>query len=281
LAVPLTPPPARAHCRGNTLQLRPLISAANATNITITGGNGTIDGNGWFAWPSANWSSPECGEHRHCAGRTYFGNSTHKLIPPHAVTFVNCSGVTVASVTITNPAFWGMQVCALLGESKVKSQLPQTDVVSVTTTCVATTTNTTCPLDPPLANHHRRRPRAHHHHLPPTPLTNVTAANHHLTTIALFSAASSLTATCVATTHRHSPTRLWLSTTLATTLFGTASSLPTTCVATTHCHSPTRLWLSTTLATILFRTAGLLTTTVTHHHMVGSTSTATTRVWST
>ena len=35
---------------GRAKQLRPLLSATNATNITITGGNGTIDGNGWFAW---------------------------------------------------------------------------------------------------------------------------------------------------------------------------------------------------------------------------------------
>ena len=44
---------------GTQQQLRPLLSATNATNVTITGLNGTIDGNGWFAWPAANWSDPE------------------------------------------------------------------------------------------------------------------------------------------------------------------------------------------------------------------------------
>ena len=34
---------------GREQQLRPLVSAVNATNVTITGNNGTIDGNGWFA----------------------------------------------------------------------------------------------------------------------------------------------------------------------------------------------------------------------------------------
>ena len=32
------------------MQLQPLLSAVNATNVTIEGGNGTIDGNGWYAW---------------------------------------------------------------------------------------------------------------------------------------------------------------------------------------------------------------------------------------
>lgn len=86
---------------GRALQLRPLISATNATNITITGLNGTIDGNGWFAWPSANWSSPECGLRRHCAGSTFFGNASVPLRPPHTITFIGCTDVTLTNVTVT------------------------------------------------------------------------------------------------------------------------------------------------------------------------------------
>lgn len=239
MAVPLTPPPARAHCRGSTLQLRPLISAANASNITITGGNGTIDGNGWFAWPSANWSSPECGEHRHCAGRTYFGNSTHTLIPPHAVTFVNCSGVTVANVTITNPAFWGLQVCALRGE------------------CAST--NRRCQCYDHMCCHH------HQHDLPPRPTTHQ-------------SPPPPLTTT--AHRQRRSPMPLPPTTTLRPSLSSALQArsrphvlLPLTATHQHDCAFPPH-WPP------LF-SARLLTTTVTHPHMVASTSTATTRVWST
>jgi polygalacturonase len=94
---------------GRAMQLRPLISATNATNITITGMNGTIDGNGWYAWPVANWSSPECGLHKKCAGSTFFGTPGMKLRPPHVLTFTRCTGVTLRNVTITNPPFWGVQ----------------------------------------------------------------------------------------------------------------------------------------------------------------------------
>ena len=94
---------------GNAMQLRPLISATNATNITITGGNGTIDGNGWFAWPAANWSSPECGVRRRCAPDVFFGLPAQKLRPPHVVTFINSTDITLHNVTITNPPFWGLQ----------------------------------------------------------------------------------------------------------------------------------------------------------------------------
>ncbi len=58
---------------GKAQQLRPLLSAENASNITITGQNGTIDGNGWYAWPAANWSSSECGLHHRCAPDVFFG----------------------------------------------------------------------------------------------------------------------------------------------------------------------------------------------------------------
>jgi len=94
---------------GEALQMKPLLSATNATNVTVTGGNGTIDGNGWFAWPATNWSSPECGIHKHCAPDVFFGNASHKLRPPHAVTFIRSTAVSVVNVTITNPAFWGLQ----------------------------------------------------------------------------------------------------------------------------------------------------------------------------
>ena len=95
---------------GRQMQLRPVVSAINATNVTLTGANGTLDGNGWFAWPAANWSSPDCGLGGRCAPDVFFGNATvGRLRPPHVLTFVNCSGVTVRNVTVTNPAFWGVQ----------------------------------------------------------------------------------------------------------------------------------------------------------------------------
>jgi len=94
---------------GRAMQLKPLISATNATNVTITGGNGTIDGNGWFAWPATNWSNPECDLHNHCAPDVYFGNATERLRPPHVVTFIGSTGVTLTNVTIKNSGFWGLQ----------------------------------------------------------------------------------------------------------------------------------------------------------------------------
>eukprot|EP00035_Acanthoeca_spectabilis_P038965 m.57811 g.57811 ORF g.57811 m.57811 type:complete len:472 (+) comp9377_c0_seq1:1197-2612(+) len=94
---------------GTALQLKPLISAVNATNITISGSNGTIDGNGWFAWPSSNWSSTDCGLHNRCSGSTFFGNTTHPIRPPHTLTFVGCTHISIRNVTLTNPAFWGLQ----------------------------------------------------------------------------------------------------------------------------------------------------------------------------
>ena len=97
---------------GTQQQLRPLLSATNATNVTITGLNGTIDGNGWFAWPAANWSDPECGERRHCEPEVFFGadlSPPRHLRAPHVVTFVGCTGVTLRNVTVKNPPFWGVQ----------------------------------------------------------------------------------------------------------------------------------------------------------------------------
>eukprot|EP00936_MAST-01D_sp_MAST-1D-sp1_P000893 g893.t1 len=97
---------------GTQQQLRPLLSATNATNVTITGLNGTIDGNGWFAWPATNWSSPECGERRHCVSDIFFGAGLvppQRLRPPHVLTFVGCTGVTLRNITVLNPPFWGVQ----------------------------------------------------------------------------------------------------------------------------------------------------------------------------
>lgn len=94
---------------GDLMQLRPLVSATNATNVTIAGGNGTIDGNGWFAWPWANWSSPECGMHKRCAGPPFFGPPSHRVRAPYPVTFTRCTDVTLSNITITNPAMWGVQ----------------------------------------------------------------------------------------------------------------------------------------------------------------------------
>ena len=93
---------------GSAMQLRPLLSAVNATNISILGGNGTIDGNGWFAWPAVNWSSPECGLHNRCAPDVFFGGA-QKLRPPHVLTFTRCTEVTLSNITVKNPPFWGVQ----------------------------------------------------------------------------------------------------------------------------------------------------------------------------
>ena len=94
---------------GSAMQLRPLISALNATNITITGANGTIDGNGWFAWPAANWSSPECGLHGRCIHNVFFGEPAQQLRPPHVLTFTSSTFIVLRNVTVRNPAFWGIQ----------------------------------------------------------------------------------------------------------------------------------------------------------------------------
>jgi polygalacturonase len=94
---------------GMAQQLRPLVSAENATNVTIEGGNGTIDGNGWYAWPTANWSNLECGSHNHCAGDTFFGSPAQHYRPNHVVTFIRTTDVVLNNVTITNPPFWGLQ----------------------------------------------------------------------------------------------------------------------------------------------------------------------------
>ena len=99
------PPLGNSGTQPGQLQLSPLLSARDAVNVTITGANGTIDANGWFAWPSLNWSDPGCGLHGRCAGPVLFEGA----FPPHAVTFTHCAGCNVLNVTLTNPAFWGLQ----------------------------------------------------------------------------------------------------------------------------------------------------------------------------
>ena len=108
-AVHFMPPAGNSGTQPGQLQLTPLISARGARNVSIGGGNGTIDGTGWFAWPSANWSSPECGEFGHCAGPTFFGAPLAQLRPPHVLTFTHCANTRLANITITNPPYWGVQ----------------------------------------------------------------------------------------------------------------------------------------------------------------------------
>eukprot|EP00040_Diaphanoeca_grandis_P001159 m.17629 g.17629 ORF g.17629 m.17629 type:complete len:503 (+) comp11593_c0_seq1:75-1583(+) len=101
------PPFGNSGTQPGMVQMRPLISAFAASNISIRGENGTIDGNGWYAWPSTNWSSPECGLRKHCTGATTFGPQSAK--PSHVITFTHCSNVTMYNITVRNPAYWGMQ----------------------------------------------------------------------------------------------------------------------------------------------------------------------------
>jgi len=110
-AVHFMPPLGNSGTQPQMLQLTPLISARDAVNVTIAGANGTIDGNGWFAWPSANWSSPDCGVRKWCAGPTYFGSPPQQQLmrPPHVLTLTHCAHTAVVNVTITNPAYWGVQ----------------------------------------------------------------------------------------------------------------------------------------------------------------------------
>lgn len=108
-AIHFMPPAGNSGTQPGQLQLTPLISARGAVNVSIIGGNGTIDGNGWFAWPSANWSSLECGEHGYCSGPTFFGAPLALMRPPHVLTFTHCANTSIMNVTITNPAYWGIQ----------------------------------------------------------------------------------------------------------------------------------------------------------------------------
>jgi len=108
-AIHFMPPAGNSGTQPGQLQLTPLISARGAMNVSIMGGNGTIDGTGWFAWPTANWSSPECGEHGYCAGPTFFGAPQASMRPPHVLTFTHCANTSLSNVTIANPPYWGVQ----------------------------------------------------------------------------------------------------------------------------------------------------------------------------
>ena len=83
----MLPPLGNSGTQPGLLMIQPLISATDATNITISGANGTIDGSGWAVWPSANWSNPECGLHHRCAKTPGTesdapGTHPHALLPP-------------------------------------------------------------------------------------------------------------------------------------------------------------------------------------------------------
>lgn len=100
------PPLGNSGTQPGMLQLAPLLSnVPGASNILITGRNGSIDGGGFFFWPAANWS--RCVEQgTPCAQPPRFQQDS---MPPHVVTFYHCSGCNMANVTVTNPAFWGVQ----------------------------------------------------------------------------------------------------------------------------------------------------------------------------
>ena len=75
--------------------VNPLISAVGATNITITGANGTIDGNRWAGWPSASWSNAECGLHHRCTKTPGTGSDAPGTVrPPQLVAFTRSIFVT-------------------------------------------------------------------------------------------------------------------------------------------------------------------------------------------
>jgi polygalacturonase len=106
----MLPPLGNSGTQPGLLMLNPLISASGATNVTITGANGTIDGNGWVGWPSANWSNPECGLRRHCASTPWTGSDAPGTVrPPQLVAFTRSSWVTIINITFTNPPYWGLQ----------------------------------------------------------------------------------------------------------------------------------------------------------------------------
>ena len=46
-----------------------------------------------------------------CAGPTYFGSPPQQPLmrPPHVLTLTHCARTAVVNVTITNPAYWGVQ----------------------------------------------------------------------------------------------------------------------------------------------------------------------------
>ena len=80
-AVHFYPPMGNSGTQPQMLQLTPLISSRDAVNITITGANGTIDANGWYAWPSFNWSSPDCGMHKRGTHVLWLSTTAHAATP--------------------------------------------------------------------------------------------------------------------------------------------------------------------------------------------------------
>ena len=106
----MLPPMGNSGTQPGMFMVNPLISATDATNVTISGANGTIDGNGWAFWPSANWSSPECGIRRHCAETPFTdSDAPGALRPPQLLTFTRSTWVTVTNITVSNPPYWGLQ----------------------------------------------------------------------------------------------------------------------------------------------------------------------------
>ena len=101
----MLPPLGNSGTQPGLLMVNPLISATGVTNVTITGANGTIDGNGWSGWPSANWSSPACGLHHHCAKTRGTGSDAPGTVrPPQLVAFTRSSWIKITNITLTNPA---------------------------------------------------------------------------------------------------------------------------------------------------------------------------------
>ena len=106
----MLPPMGNSGTQPGMFMVKPLISATDATNVTISGANGTIDGNGWVFWPTANWSSPECGIRSHCASTPFTdSDAPGALRPPQLLTFTRSSWITITNVTIANPPYWGLQ----------------------------------------------------------------------------------------------------------------------------------------------------------------------------
>jgi hypothetical protein len=101
----MLPPLGNSGTQPGLLMINPLISANNVINVSITGANGTIDGNGWAGWPSANWSNPACGLHHRCAKTRGTGSDAPGTVrPPQLLAFTRSSWLTITNITLTNPA---------------------------------------------------------------------------------------------------------------------------------------------------------------------------------
>ena len=70
--------------KGGSQRRAPLISGTNVFNVSITGANGTIDGQGDVWWY----------------------NKTKGDTPPHVIEFLNSSHVSISNVSIINSPFW-------------------------------------------------------------------------------------------------------------------------------------------------------------------------------